>query len=66
MAKYQYLGYSERIYMDIVIPGQGSLVVQPGQLMEFETGPPGDGFWTLFREPKAIIKAPVKQETEGK
>jgi hypothetical protein len=42
--KYQYAGFTERTYPDIIIPGEGSLVVEPGDIREFEA-PPSDGLW---------------------
>jgi hypothetical protein len=58
LSKYQYLGNTERIYLDVVIPGEGSLVAHPGQIVEF-AAPPGDGLWVKVNAPKKTV-----QETE--
>jgi hypothetical protein len=63
LSKYQYIGHTERIYMDVVQPGTGSLVVEPGQTAEFDSGPPTDGLWVLIPE---AVKALVKKDVEEK
>jgi hypothetical protein len=62
LSKYQYLGNVERVYPDVVIPGEGSLVAKPGLIQEFDK-PPTDGLWVKITEPK--VKA-VKEAEESK
>lgn len=54
--KYQYLGFDTRTYMDIVVPGKGSLVAEPGKQYEFPGDPPSDGFWVPVPSKKAVVK----------
>jgi hypothetical protein len=62
LSKYQYIGHTERIYMDVVQPGTGSLVVVPGQQTEFDSGPPTDGLWVLVPEIKVLVKKDVEEK----
>lgn len=53
---YQYIGPGERTYPDIAVPGKGCLVVEPGDVHEFED-PPGDGNWVPAPKSKPEKKA---------
>jgi hypothetical protein len=56
LATYRYIGPYERTYPDIVVGGH-VLVVEPGELADFEEAPPGDCWWVPADPPK---KTPAK------
>lgn len=39
MAKFKYVGETQRVYPDIIIPGKGSLVANPGDEVELPKAP---------------------------
>ena len=54
--RYRYTAEDDRVYPDILVPGEGSLVARPGDEREFEV-PPGDGRWEPAIDPVKPAKA---------
>jgi hypothetical protein len=47
----RYIGEDERVYPQIVIPGEGSLVAHAGDVRDLDENP-GDGRWVDASPPK--------------
>lgn len=65
MKEYQYIGTQPKLYIDIVIPGKGSLFAKPGDVVAFET-PPNDGSWVEIRPEVREPKTLAAKKTEAK
>ena len=48
MTKYRYFGFADAAYPDVVIPGEGSLYVKPGDVKELDENP--DPRWFIEGE----------------
>jgi hypothetical protein len=44
MSNYLFIGQAPRLYPNFLIPGQGSLIAESGDVWNFEQ-PPNDGLW---------------------
>ena len=64
MPKYRYAGEIERVYPDLVIPGEGSLVAHPGD--EYEGEKPPDPYWWFEVADVVNQPAPAKPTFEAK
>jgi hypothetical protein len=63
MTKFFYTGEDVRVYPDIVIPGEGSLIAHPGDVRDFDDEPT-DGRWLPVPTPVKSAKAAKATETE--
>lgn len=65
MTKYRYFGQGPAAYPDVVVPGEGSLYVQPGDVKELDSNP--DPRWFIeVADPAPEVKAtPVQPEPEA-
>jgi hypothetical protein len=57
LTAYRYLGFDERTYPDIVVPGEGTLVAKPGDVRELDEAP-GDDRW------EAAVELPEAEPAE--
>jgi hypothetical protein len=44
MTNYLFIGQTPRLYPNVIIPGRGSLIAEPGDVWTLDTEP-GDGLW---------------------
>ena len=63
MTKYRYFGQGSAAYPDVVIPGEGSLFVQPGDVKELDENP--DPRWFIEVTDTASKPEPVRPEPEA-
>lgn len=59
MARFQYVGETQRVYPDIIIPGVGSLVANPGDIVELDKLP-GRFYWVELTKPATspVVSSP--------
>lgn len=58
MSKFKYNGAYAVVYPNIIIPGKGSLSVEPGEVCELDCAP-DDGQWLAADDPKPAQPIPV-------